>query len=496
MSDENSFWNFEANIDDNNNEVGQSSINEDIFEFPYACEPAPNYWFQTPSPLITTPPTYHVDDILGYIGSLMDSPIIPTTPLLQPICTFDFPNIPVFHQGEPSVQEIGQSSETIKKAEVKRAKVIPGKKKKKIKKRSCAAEDTTLTTKIAYFQSADRASILDNAVNYVQFMRLQTELMTGSQVTPYITSSGLPGTHGSQYSQFLPTRPKLEMGMGVELFGICYPNGVPVLQAPFHPSFSGGLGMPLMPGQANLAVPQMPMPCYPSQVHQMPNYVSGFSPGLNFPSKLRRSVYFSICHCSSTTTTAAAAATTSTTTATAAATTSGQQQHQQQQPPGTTQVSEYASRIEEQPMLSPTLLMRIAALKPVSGFVLAFEEQCGREDIQKQDVGSETQNSACTSKSQKSSITSKYSTQNVENGNCKLLDWMGTGKVVGEGKVVSKDLMSKVHHIPLGPDYWKIGVTRAIVEDTLLIRPTTEFQVLGHAIGSFIAWPKSYVIFN
>ncbi|KAK3172156.1 hypothetical protein Dsin_032692, partial [Dipteronia sinensis] len=70
--------------------------------------------------------------------------------------------------------------------------------------------------------------------------------------------------------------------------------------------------------------------------------------------------------------------------------------------------------------------------------------------------------------------------------------WMGTGKVVREGKIASKDPMSKVHHIPLGLDYWKIAVTHAIVEDTLLIHPTSEFQVLGHAIGSFIAWSKSY----
>ena len=64
---------------------------------------------------------------------------------------------------------------------------------------------------------------------------------------------------------------------------------------------------------------------------------------------------------------------------------------------------------------------------------------------------------------------------------------LGTGKVVGEGKIVSKDPMSKVYHIPLSPDYWKIAVTRVIVEDTLLIRLTSEFQVLGHTIGSFIA---------
>ncbi|KAK3185172.1 hypothetical protein Dsin_032458 [Dipteronia sinensis] len=73
---------------------------------------------------------------------------------------------------------------------------------------------------------------------------------------------------------------------------------------------------------------------------------------------------------------------------------------------------------------------------------------------------------------------------------------MGSGKVVGEVKIASKDPMSKVHHIPLGLDYWKIAVTRAIVKDTLLIRPTSEFQILDHAIRSFIARPKNYVIFD
>ncbi|KAK1582788.1 hypothetical protein Q3G72_018223 [Acer saccharum] len=104
------------------------------------------------------------------------------------------------------------------------------------------------------------------------------------------------------------------------------------------------------------------------------------------------------------------------------------------------------------------------------------EEQYGREDTQKQDVGSETQNFACTSKFQKSSITSKYNIQNVENVNCKLLDWMGTEKVVGEGKISSKDPTSKVHHIPLGLDYWKIAVTRAIVKDKL--PPNFKFLVM------------------
>ncbi|KAK3206860.1 hypothetical protein Dsin_020906 [Dipteronia sinensis] len=55
---------------------------------------------------------------------------------------------------------------------------------------------------------------------------------------------------------------------------------------------------------------------------------------------------------------------------------------------------------------------------------------------------------------------------------------MGTRKVVGEGKIASKDPMSKVHLIPLGPEYWKIAVTRATVEETLLTRPTTRLAML------------------
>ncbi|KAK2648775.1 hypothetical protein Ddye_016264 [Dipteronia dyeriana] len=230
----------------------------------------------------------------------MDSP---PKPLFQPICTIDFRNIPVFYHGQSTLPpEIGQASGTINQAQHKRAKVIAEKKKKKLEKRIRAAKVHNLSEKrrmvkistkmntlkemIPNCNKTDRASILDNAVNYVQFVKLQTELLWGSTVTPYITPSGLPGEHGPQYSQFLPIMPKQDMGMG--LFGMCYPNGVTVLQAPsaagFHPSFSGGLGMPLMPGPAYLAVPQMQMPCYPSQV-QIANYVSRFSPGLNFPSQ-------------------------------------------------------------------------------------------------------------------------------------------------------------------------------------------------------------------
>ncbi|XP_052294930.1 uncharacterized protein LOC107177059 isoform X3 [Citrus sinensis] len=83
---------------------------------------------------------------------------------------------------------------------------------------------------------------------------------------------------------------------------------------------------------------------------------------------------------------------------------------------------------------------------------------------------------------------------NIENARCRLLDWMGTGKVVGEGTIASRDPLAKVHHICLGPDCWKVWVTIAMVEDTPFYRATSEFHVVSDAIGSTIAWPKNYIL--
>ena len=83
---------------------------------------------------------------------------------------------------------------------------------------------------------------------------------------------------------------------------------------------------------------------------------------------------------------------------------------------------------------------------------------------------------------------------NIENARCRLLDWMGTKKVVGEGTIASRDPLAKVHHICLGPDCWKVWVTIALVEDTPLYHATSEFHALSDAIGSTIAWPKNYIL--
>ncbi|GAY64949.1 hypothetical protein CUMW_237490, partial [Citrus unshiu] len=47
-----------------------------------------------------------------------------------------------------------------------------------------------------------------------------------------------------------------------------------------------------------------------------------------------------------------------------------------------------------------------------------------------------------------------FNESNVENTQCKLLDWRGTRKVVGEGTVASTNPLSKVHRMDLGPDCW------------------------------------------
>ncbi|GAY60854.1 hypothetical protein CUMW_205340 [Citrus unshiu] len=48
-----------------------------------------------------------------------------------------------------------------------------------------------------------------------------------------------------------------------------------------------------------------------------------------------------------------------------------------------------------------------------------------------------------------------FNESNVENTQCKLLDWKGIRKDFGEGTVASTNPLSKAHHMDLGPNYWK-----------------------------------------
>ena len=50
-----------------------------------------------------------------------------------------------------------------------------------------------------------------------------------------------------------------------------------------------------------------------------------------------------------------------------------------------------------------------------------------------------------------------------------------------------------VHHVQLGPDYYKVWVDEVNKTSLSLVRPTQEFFNLGDAKGSTIAWPIKYI---
>ncbi|XP_012850929.1 PREDICTED: uncharacterized protein LOC105970643 [Erythranthe guttata] len=86
--------------------------------------------------------------------------------------------------------------------------------------------------------------------------------------------------------------------------------------------------------------------------------------------------------------------------------------------------------------------------------------------------------------------------QPTNNQKCQLLHWYNfktAEEVVAEGHIASTDPQTKVHHIPIGKECWKVWVDLVVNEDLHLFRPTNEFSVLGDALGSTIAWPKSSI---
>ncbi|KAL5846972.1 hypothetical protein ACOSQ3_010496 [Xanthoceras sorbifolium] len=77
---------------------------------------------------------------------------------------------------------------------------------------------------------------------------------------------------------------------------------------------------------------------------------------------------------------------------------------------------------------------------------------------------------------------------------CKLLHWMGNGEVVAEAEVDCTDPQAMVHHMSLGPDYWRVCVKKILVSKIHLYCATTKFMILEDAKNSFIAWSTKYVI--
>ncbi|KAH7838132.1 hypothetical protein Vadar_022434 [Vaccinium darrowii] len=82
------------------------------------------------------------------------------------------------------------------------------------------------------------------------------------------------------------------------------------------------------------------------------------------------------------------------------------------------------------------------------------------------------------------------------NAPIKLLDWMGTGEVVAEGRWSSSDPNALVHHVPIGPGTMRVWVDVEMKHDRVnLWRPTEDMTKIDEALGSTVAWPADKVIF-
>ena len=83
----------------------------------------------------------------------------------------------------------------------------------------------------------------------------------------------------------------------------------------------------------------------------------------------------------------------------------------------------------------------------------------------------------------------------LENAKVQILHWyvFDIEEVVAEGKIASIDPTTKVHHMPLGRDCWKVWVDVVNNPNVNMYRPTDEHKLLKDALGSTIAWPKSCI---
>ncbi|XP_058189675.1 uncharacterized protein LOC131307269 isoform X4 [Rhododendron vialii] len=79
---------------------------------------------------------------------------------------------------------------------------------------------------------------------------------------------------------------------------------------------------------------------------------------------------------------------------------------------------------------------------------------------------------------------------------CKLLDWMGTGDVVAEGRWASSDPHSCAHCVPIGPNAMKVWVDVAKKPEEFLWRAPSDMTYIVDAVGSTIAWPADFVILD
>ncbi|KAH9746692.1 hypothetical protein KPL70_004491 [Citrus sinensis] len=276
-------WNFSVASGDS--EKGQSSRNENSFDFlESSASQLPTSWHQTSHSLDTD-----VDDFSDVFGNLMDVE-------LSAASSAHFPSSLVSKLETSSCEhDKGQSSGMVKKPDkivlrkclCDATEISEGMERKPDNrpKRTHSAEVhnqserrrrdrinkrlKSLKELVPNCNKSDRASVLDDAVNYVKALRHQLE--------------------------------EWAVALGPEWLTCCSAGHPVISSAPsasLHPSLAAGVGLPLMPASRNLAVSQMQMPCVRSQhlrpsvdtSAMPPKFVLGrYSPAFNFSNEVESS---------------------------------------------------------------------------------------------------------------------------------------------------------------------------------------------------------------
>jgi hypothetical protein len=66
-------------------------------------------------------------------------------------------------------------------------------------------------------------------------------------------------------------------------------------------------------------------------------------------------------------------------------------------------------------------------------------------------------------------------------------------EVVEQGKIATTDRYSKVHHVPLGIDCWKVWIDEVKDSNVPLYQSISEFSSLNETVRSTVVWPNKFI---